>query len=70
MKKIRAKGSLTVEAALVVPIVLFCVLLILNQGLELYGEVVKTAQKQEMWEEFHPADKFLKLELLGEVVGG
>lgn len=69
MKKIRAKGSLTVEAALVVPIVLFCILLVLNQGLELYGELIKAAQRQEIWEEFHPADKFRKLELLEEMVG-
>lgn len=69
MKQRKAKGSLTVEAALVVPVVLFCILLILDQGLELYGEVVKTAQKQEMWVEFHPAEKFRKLEQLGELIG-
>lgn len=69
MKQMKAKGSLTVEAALVVPVVLFCILLILDQGLELYGEVVKTAQKQEMWEEFHPAEKFRKLEQIGELIG-
>ncbi len=70
MRGLKARGSLTVEAALVVPIVLFCILLFLNQGLDLYGELVKTAQRQEMWEEFNPADKFRRLELLGEIVGG
>lgn len=70
MRGLKARGSLTVEAALVVPIVLFCILLFLNQGLDLYGELVKTAQRQEMWEEFNPADKFRRLELLGEIAGG
>ncbi|TGY96075.1 hypothetical protein E5329_11425 [Petralouisia muris] len=57
-------GSFTVEAALVLPLILFCILLMLNQGLELYGEMVETAEQQKMWEEFAPADDFRKLELL------
>ena len=39
-------GSFTVEAALVLPLILFCILLMLNQGLELYGEMVETAEQQ------------------------
>lgn len=66
--KWKAKGSLTVEASLVVPIVLFVIFLLLNQGLELYGEVVGTAQKQEMWEDFEPSGKFRRLELLESFV--
>ena len=45
MRKWKVNGSLTVEAALVVPLVLFCILLILNQGIELYEEVAETVGK-------------------------
>lgn len=69
MKHWKVKGSLTVEAALVVPLLLFCILLVLNQGLELYGEVVETVENQEMWEEFDPVGRFRKLELLEKVTG-
>lgn len=63
MKDWKVRGSLTVEAAFVIPLVLLCILLVLNQGLELYEEVIETVKKQEMWEEFDPADRFRKLEL-------
>ncbi|EOS26882.1 hypothetical protein C806_00474 [Lachnospiraceae bacterium 3-1] len=63
MKDWKVRGSLTVEAAFVIPLVLLCILLVLNQGLELYEEVIETVKKQEMWEEFNPADRFRKLEL-------
>lgn len=65
----KVSGSFTVEAALVLPVILICILLILNQGLELYQELVETAEKQQMWEEFAPAGYFRKLELLGEMPG-
>ena len=55
------------EAALILPIVLFCILLILNQGLELYREVTETGKKQEMWEESDPAERFRVLKLLEEI---
>lgn len=63
----KVRGSLTVEAALILPIVLFCILLILNQGLELYREVTETGKKQEMWEESDPAEQFRVLKLLEEI---
>ena len=69
MRKWKVNGSLTVEAALVVPLVLFCILLILNQGIELYEEVAETVVKQEMWEEFNPAGRFRRFELLDKVAG-
>ena len=46
----KVRGSLTVEATLILPVILFCILLVLNQGLELYSAVIATAGKQEMWE--------------------
>jgi len=63
----KVRGSLTVEAALILPIFLFCILLILNQGLELYREVTETGKKQEMWEESDPAERFRVLKLLEEI---
>lgn len=62
------KGSLTVEAAFIVPIVLFCILLILNQGLEMYSQTVEIVRKQEIWKEFEPVENFRKLELLEDCI--
>ncbi|MCI9174075.1 MAG: hypothetical protein HFH49_03880 [Lachnospiraceae bacterium] len=67
MTERKVSGSFTVEAALVMPVILICISLILNQGLELYREMAETAEKQQMWEEFAPADYFRKAELLGEI---
>lgn len=67
MTERKVSGSFTVEAALVMPVILICILLVLNQGLELYREMTETAEKQQMWEEFAPADYFRKVELLGEI---
>lgn len=63
------RGSLTVEAAIIVPIILFCILWMVEAGITLYSETVELVQKQEMWEEFHPSSQFRKLELLEEVIG-
>ena len=58
------KGSLTVEAALVVPIVLLCMFQLLTQGITLYCQVVELAEEQEFWKEYDPARRFRQLELL------
>ena len=63
------KGSLTVEAALVVPIVLLCIFQFLTQGITLYCQVVELAEEQEFWEEYDPPGRFRQLELLEELVG-
>ncbi len=63
------KGSLTVEASIVVPVVLLCIFLLVDAGIQLYAGTTELVQKQEMWEDFHPAQKFRKLELLEEVFG-
>lgn len=67
INNIRAKGSLTVEAAIVVPIALFCILWMVEKGISLYTVTVDLVHEQEMWEEFHPAGEFRRLELLGKV---
>ncbi|MCI9004113.1 MAG: hypothetical protein HFH39_02500 [Lachnospiraceae bacterium] len=63
------KGSLTVEAALVVPMVLLCIFQLLTQGIKLYCQVVELAEEQEFWEEYDPPGRFRQLELLEELVG-
>lgn len=65
----RVEGSYTVEAALIVPIVLGCILLILNQAIDLYTEVTETTIYSEFWQEFEPADSFRKVELLKRITG-
>lgn len=60
----RVQGSYTVEAALVVPIVLGCILLILSQTIDLYIEVTETPQYDRWWEEFQPVESFRKIEFL------
>ena len=65
----RVQGSYTVEAAIIVPIVLGCMLLILNQTIELYIEVTETTVYSSWWQEFEPADSFRKVELLKRITG-
>lgn len=65
----RVQGSYTVEAAIIVPIVLGCMLLILNQTIELYIEVTETTVYGSWWQEFEPADSFRKVELLKRITG-
>lgn len=64
----KARGSLTVEAAIIVPVILFCVFWMVQGGITLYTETVELVQKQEMWEDFRPAGQFRKLELLEKVI--
>ncbi len=58
------RGSLTVEAAIVIPIVLFCILWIIEKGIVLYTETTALVQEQQMWEEFYPAGTFRKTQWL------
>lgn len=59
-----AGGSLTVEAAIIIPIVLFSILWMVEKGIALYMETVELVQEQEVWEGFDPAGEFRRLELL------
>ena len=63
----RAQGSYTVEAALIVPVVLGCILLILSQAINLYVEVSEDTVSSGWWQEFEPADSFRRMELLRKV---
>lgn len=59
-----AAGSFTVESSFVVPIVLICILLIINQGIERYNQTVEIVKKQEMWKEQDMAGDFRKIEMV------
>lgn len=63
-QKREVQGSITVEAAIVVPIILLCIFWLTQQGIDLYEDTVIIVEKQEMWDEFEPAAKFRNLELL------
>ncbi|MCI9081671.1 MAG: hypothetical protein HFI70_05015 [Lachnospiraceae bacterium] len=63
------RGSFTLEAAIIFPLVLLCTFWIMEKGIFLYLETVKHINNQEMWEEFYPAEEFRKRELLKELSG-
>lgn len=65
----RVEGSYTVEAALIVPIVLGCILLILNQAIGLYIEVTDSTVYSGWWQEFEPEESFRKNGFLSAVEG-
>lgn len=67
-EKRKAQGSITVEAAIVVPMILFCIFWFTEQGIMLYEDTVEIVKKQEMWDEFEPAAKFRNLELLDQTL--
>ncbi len=62
----KISGSVTVEAAIVVPVVLFCILWTMEKGIALYMETVQVVHRQQMWEEFHPAERFRSIKWLEE----
>lgn len=64
----KTRGSLTVEATVIIPLVLLCILWMVEAGISLYSETVELVQEQEMWQEFYPSAKFRKLELLGDII--
>lgn len=64
----RAQGSYTIEAALIVPLVLGCILLIMNQAIELYTEVTQNTVYSSWWQEFEPSDSFRRIEWLKDII--
>ncbi len=63
----KMQASLTVEAAMIFPLVLFCIFWILEKGIDLYLETLQQINYQEIWEQFDPAEKFRNLEFLKEL---
>lgn len=49
------------------PIVLGCLLLVLNQTIELYSEVKEHTTCSSWWQELEPADSFRKIEFMRHV---
>lgn len=50
------------EAALIVPLVLFVLLFLMNQGITLYEETVKISERQNIWDTYQPAERFRVIE--------
>lgn len=69
IKHKHARGSLTVEAAIIVPVVFLCILWVAEGAITLYCGTVEIVENQEMWEGFHPAKEFRKLEFLEQMIG-
>ncbi len=64
----KVQGSITVEAAIIVPVILLCIFWLLQRGIALYEDTITIVEKQEMWDEFEPAAKFRNLELLDQAL--
>lgn len=64
----KLRGSYTIEAALIMPIVLFCIVLVLEQTMALYSETIAIVKQQEMWREFTPAEMFRQIEFVHEIL--
>ena len=67
-QKGRVQGSITVEAAVIVPIILLSIFWFAQQAIILYEDTVAIVGKQQMWDEFEPAAKFRNLELLDQAL--
>lgn len=58
------QGSYTVEAAIIVPIVLVCILLVLSKAISLYEEVTDITVFNEWWQELEPEEIFRENEVI------
>ena len=50
----KVQGSITVEAAIIVPVILLCIFWLIQRGIALYEDTITIVEKQEMWDEFEP----------------
>ena len=64
----KVQGSITVEAAIIVPVILLCIFWLIQRGIALYEDTITIVEKQEMWDEFETAAKFRNLELLDQAL--
>ncbi|MEG0961342.1 MAG: pilus assembly protein [Lachnospiraceae bacterium] len=60
----KVKGSYTVEAALLMPIILFCLCFILEQTIDMYMQTKEILCITEEWKEFNPVPIFRTLPLI------
>lgn len=67
MKKVR--GSLTVEAAIVIPLVLFLVVFAIDGGVELYLECHNTVMSLEAEEKVDTVRLFYVCNGIGDMIG-
>lgn len=64
MKKLYLQASYTVEAAILMPLLLFAIMKGLLLGVELYHEVRVSAGGEEQLSEINPAEDIWKRELI------
>lgn len=65
----KLNASLTIEAALVVPMVIFLFAMTMQAGLTLYTESKDLALAVAQEEDFDAVEMFYRLEVLGEIIG-
>ena len=64
----KVQGSITVEAAIIVLVILLCIFWLIQRVIALYEFTITIVEKKEMWDEFEPAAKFRNLELLDQAL--
>lgn len=60
------KGSLTIEAALLLPVIILTLTLLMKESFSLYGQVRLTAEETQM-DSLEPVDFFRKVQLLRQI---
>lgn len=62
------KGSLTVEASVILPLLLFLLGMAMRGGIELYKEVKETSVLIEQEEQMNTVKSFYQWKILGDIV--
>lgn len=61
------KGSFTLEAAVIIPIMMAIYILVINMGIGMYQEICQQ-QEQEAQKDMWVVDQFYKYQIVGEIV--
>ena len=69
MKDRYKRGSFTIEAAIIIPFILFLMITVLQIGIKFYQES-SLLERSEKWEAFHAVSMFYKLQILRELGNG
>lgn len=67
LEKANLKGSLTVEAAIIISIFIFIIGITMNMAIVLYQEIV-SEHEEEKYEDLRCIDYFYSIQDIGEVV--
>ena len=65
----KCKGSFTVEASYIMPIILVCILIVIELGISLHGEVFLRIKNQEKKEPLDMINTMYQREYVKELLG-